>query len=85
MAYETMHDVSVAIDILSRVNPIPHTDPYHTKIHSNIDLQFMPWSSYKSLSCWLKIKKKIVAHSSQRNHTSQPDFYNWLGDDNTTG
>ena len=37
------------------------------------------------LSCTLKIKFKSVACSSQRSHTGQLDFCNWLADSSTMG
>ena len=41
------------IPILSHINPIPPTDTYLFKIHSNMVLQSMPRPSQKSLPCRL--------------------------------
>ena len=46
-----IHKGSPIIPILSRINPIPRTDTYLFKVHSNIFLPPTPRSPQGSLSC----------------------------------
>ena len=72
--------------IPNSINPIPRTDTYFFKIHSNIVLPSTPRPSYRSLSYKLeKLEIKSVTYSSQGIHTCQLDFSNSLTYGSTTG
>ena len=59
-----IHDFPPVIPILSRINPIPHTDFYFFKIHSNIVFQSTPRPSKRAFSHSLTLDdtKYVVTH-----------------------